>query len=692
MVNRILIVLTLLLSGQLSLFADSAKWPYVFPCRTEDGNNKDLMVMTLGEVDTPLANAVFDPATDIVSLDNGTKIENYYREVLNIKNYSPIDKTIFPVPPSGWCTWYFYYSRITEDEVKRNAKWIAENLKDYGAEYVQIDDGWQGADNDPEKKRDWNRLREGQFPNGMKSLADYIKSLGLTPGIWIAPHGQTDTEFALANKDVFIFKPDGQSASETWEGKFLMDPTTEASEKYFRDLFQKLCDWGYEYFKIDGQPIVVDEYRTKNQYMKTTGGDNVELYRDTLDIIRDVIGPEKYLLGCWGMPVEGIGIMNGSRTAGDVVLGWDGGFMLALRATQRDYYLHNIAWYNDPDVFILRSPMTYPQAQAWATLQGLSGVALMGTDRLEDLSDDRVDLMRRIYPAVDIRPMDLFQVKDNKRIMDLKVNHLGRRYDVAGVFNYDQDRRDTVHVKWEDLGLDSGKSVHVFDFWNKDYLGCWEGGIVADVDPTSCRVLTLMPDSGNIELVSTSRHITQGWVDLVKLEQSENAMSGSSHIIKGDPYQLTFAFPKGKNFIVKSAVARSDGNRLRSRVTNHQGWATVTFRSRQTCDIDWKVEFEPAEFYPYPVEKPDGLKVVKTGDDTVEVVWREQYWLNNGYQLYLDSKLMGYTPKAMFPLAGLDKEAKHTVEVETTWEDGTVSEKKTKIEFTMDTVYPESDK
>lgn len=673
-----------------SLSDESAKtWPHPVPCRIEDGANPDLFIMTLGNVETPLAQGTFDPVRDRVVLHDGGVKENYYRDTLGIKNYKPIDKTHFPLPPSGWCTWYFYYSRINEDEVRRNAKWIAEHLRPYGAQYVQIDDGWQG-DGGQNGGRDWSQVRPSTFPDGMENLAEYIKSLDLTPGIWIAPHGQSNPDVVKANPNVFLLKPDGTSASETWEGKFLVDPTTEASEAYMMDLFEKLCDWGYEYFKIDGQPIVVDEYARKQEFMKNPGKDNVTLYRQTLDWIRSTIGPERYLLGCWGMPVEGIGIMDGSRTAGDIVLGWRGGFMLALRAAQRSYFLHNIAWYNDPDVFVLRSPLTYPQAQAWATLQGLTGVALMGTDRMEDLSEPRVELMRRIYPAVDIRPLDLFEVKNNKRIWDLKVSHLDRRYDVVGLFNYDQEQRETMYLKWADLGLSAEQPIHVYDFWNRDYLGAWETGMVVDVDPTSCRVLTLLPDNGQIRLISTSRHITQGWVDLkeVRFDPAASAWSGTSEIIANDPYELRFAFPKGKNFVVKSAAAKDGRRPLAVEIENRQGWAAVRILADAAGTADWTVTFEPADFYPFPTSHPERVRVEQTGPGTARATWREQYWLNNGYRVYLDGQLLGYTPKAMFPLSGLEPGVEYTVEVETTWEDGTVSKERARRQFTLDPENP----
>ena len=109
-------------------------WPRVIPCRVADGTNRDLLVMTLGNVETPVADGVFDPIKDQITLNNGAVISNYYRDTLGVKFYQPLDKSRFPAPPSGWCTWYYYYNRINEAEVKGNARWIAENLKDYGAE------------------------------------------------------------------------------------------------------------------------------------------------------------------------------------------------------------------------------------------------------------------------------------------------------------------------------------------------------------------------------------------------------------------------------------------------------------------------------------------------------------------------------------------------------------------------------
>ncbi|MFH0759924.1 MAG: NPCBM/NEW2 domain-containing protein [Bacteroidota bacterium] len=651
------------------------QWPHPIPARIGDGPNKDLFIMTLGNVQTSIADGTFDPVKDEIRLKDGRVLPNYYRDNLGVKYYKPIDKKVFPLPPSGLCTWYYYYQDINEQEVRRNTDWIAGNLKEYGARYIQIDDGWQAErQNGKHGSRDWTGV-DTAFPGGMANLAKYIKSKGLIPGIWIAPHGQSNEAVVKKHPGVFLLKPDGTSASKTWEGDWLVDGSSEEGNAYLKDLFILMAGWGYDYFKIDGQPIVPEEYAKNKELMKHPGEAD-EVYRKTLETIREAIGPNRYLLGCWGLPVEGAGIMDGTRTGGDVVLGW-AGFMGALSPTMESYWQHNILWYTDPDVMLLRAPLTLEQARVWATLQGLTGQALMGSDRLMDLSDDRVELMKRVYPAVDIRPLDLFPSRRNKRIWDLKVNHLGRDYDVVGLFNFDENQSDLIHLTWKDLGLTESGPVQVFDFWNNEYLGSWEAGIALDILPTSCRVLTLIPDRGHIQLISTNRHITQGWIDLVSLEYQDNAkiISGKSHVIGNDPYQLAFSYPRGEYFKVERIKVKGERKEIRVKVINHQGWSTVRIESPVSGEVEWEVAFEPAEHYKYITRDPGRATVRRVGLDGVNLSWSPQYYLNSGYQVYLDRVLLGYTPGCSFPLRNLDPYKTYEVDVRTVWDDGTINDR-----------------
>lgn len=45
-------------------------------------------------------------------------------------------------PPMGWNSWDCFGANVTEAEVKANADYMAEYLKDYGWEYIVVDIRW----------------------------------------------------------------------------------------------------------------------------------------------------------------------------------------------------------------------------------------------------------------------------------------------------------------------------------------------------------------------------------------------------------------------------------------------------------------------------------------------------------------------------------------------------------------------
>jgi len=46
---------------------------------------------------------------------------------------------------NGWCSWFYTRRMATEEEQLANAQFIAQRLKPYGVEWVQLDAGWQKA-------------------------------------------------------------------------------------------------------------------------------------------------------------------------------------------------------------------------------------------------------------------------------------------------------------------------------------------------------------------------------------------------------------------------------------------------------------------------------------------------------------------------------------------------------------------
>lgn len=667
-------------------------WPRAMPCRTSDAGSPRVFVTMLGDVRTPLAEGVFEPADDRVRLHDGTIIEHYYRDKLGVAHYAPIDKSRFPLPPCGWCSWYYYYQQITPEEVKLNAEWMGRHLREYGARVCQLDDGWQGAGRGMGDNRDWTTL-DKRFAAGLDDLTRYIRAQGLTPGIWLAPHGQSNPDVVMRS-GAFLLDEQGATISDTWEGKFLVDPTRPRSHRYLHDLFRGLCEAGFDYFKIDGQPIVVDEYRKHAARMEAPPSDPVAAYRGTLETIRSAIGPDRFLLGCWGTPTQGVGYFNGCRIGGDIVQGLEG-LKVGVEAILRFNYLHNVVWYADPDVLSVRTPVSADTARAWATALGLTGQALLTSDRLPDLPDSRVEILRRVCPPTDIRPLDLFETRTFKTIWDLKVAHLGRQYDVVGCFNFDRARAQSVHVRWADLGLKPDASYHVYDFWERAYLGCWEAGYFAWAPPAGCVVLTLVeaaPDGAGqadgpppIVLLSTDRHITQGWIDLLELRYDAASLSyhGRSRLIGGAPYTLTFGLPRQRPTF-RVASARAGGADVR--VENHQGWATVTLTAGRSGEVDWRVTFEPAELYSFKVATPSGLSAEMIGIDALRLTWNRTYDGEAGYAVFLDGALLGVTPINAATVRDLPVEGTPEISVRSVWWDGTRSEAATTMK--LEELYP----
>lgn len=658
-------------------------WPRVIPARRRPAGRDDLLVTTLGEVRTPLADSTFDPVADRLTTRDGRTIEHYYRDTLKVPFYAPVDKSRFRVPPSGWCSWYFYYQEITSDEILENARWIARRLKPFGARTVQVDDGWQGTGHGKNENRDWSTTDARFRDRGMGGLAREIRALGLEAGLWLAPHGQSSAGVTRA-RDVFLWKPDGSTASDSWEGTYLLDPTAPGARDYLRDLFRTLRGWGYTYFKIDGQTVVLREYEKTIPFMRNAPpGDPKDVaarvYRDTLPAIREGIGPESYLLSCWGIPLPAMGLVNGSRTGGDVHQGWEG-FLYASAIAQEWNFLHNVAWYSDPDVLEVRPPLSDGTARAWATVFALTGQALMSSDRMTDLPESRVEILRRVYPAVDIRPLDLYRPDNvHKPVIDLKVAHLGRAYDVVGVFNYDGAAALNRLLSWAELGLEPG-AYHVYDFWSGTYLGAWEHGVFVDVPSGDVRVLTVVRAGPRPVLVSTSRHITQGWVDLLERNDGGTVerpvLSGRSRLVAGDPYRLTVAVPRAKpTFRLAAARARGAARPVRVRWESHQGYATATIESEVAQDVAWELSFAPAEPYRYPVESPGQVQAWPHGVAGAHVRWPAQYHVKAGYVVELDGQPVGYAFAPNATLRDLEPGRSYRVGVRSVWSDGSASPK-----------------
>ena len=49
-------------------------------------------------------------------------------------------------PPMGWNCYDYYDTSVNEEQIRKTAEYMAENLKEYGWEYVVVDIEWYSYD------------------------------------------------------------------------------------------------------------------------------------------------------------------------------------------------------------------------------------------------------------------------------------------------------------------------------------------------------------------------------------------------------------------------------------------------------------------------------------------------------------------------------------------------------------------
>lgn len=173
-------------------------------------------------------------------------------------------------PPMGWNSWDCYGAAVREEEIRGNAEYMANHLKEFGWEYVVVDIQWSepGAHSSqyrpfvPLEMDEYSRLIPAinRFPSaaggkGFRPLADYVHSLGLKFGIHImrgiprqAVHANTPIKGTTATaRD--IAHPNSICPWNT--DMYGVDPGKEGAQAYYDSLFELYAEWQVDFVKVD---------------------------------------------------------------------------------------------------------------------------------------------------------------------------------------------------------------------------------------------------------------------------------------------------------------------------------------------------------------------------------------------------------------------------------------------------------
>ena len=553
-------------------------------CESDPAEGRVKVVrQVVGRSHSLLNNAIYERKTDwLLSVDNynakvkvipvadhdydidvtGSEIvvrfrPRYFKEHRNLSYFDPSAFAVWKKPVVGWCSWFAYLDQVNEKEIKETAAVIGEKLKPFGLQYLQIDDGYEQQ---PIGLPDTWLHANGKFPSGLKALASYISEKGLTPGIWtnvtFADSGAAD-----ANRNLFVADREGRPALGNWIGYVMDGSNTETIHQLITPVYKGLNDDGFGYFKLDAlRHLKYEGYNSFKDFFVRKGIDRNEAYRSVAKEVREQAGRGKFLLACWGIRPELVGIADGCRIGND-------GFSYAGLAQFNSY--NNIIWRNDPDHIVLSAKEAYRSCLATS----LTGSLFMLTDKAETYRNSPlIEAARRTIPVLYTQPGQMYDVDPSRSsliagadvemsgsgprpfdassntvtgLMELEVNKPFENWVVLGRV----DDRDKV-LPFRELGLDEKKEYLVFEFWTKKFRGVAKSQFIPGAIDSAfnCQAFCIREKLNHPQLLATDRHISCGGLEIGSLDWQDDMLRGTSELVAGDKYIIYLYEGEGYTF------------------------------------------------------------------------------------------------------------------------------------------------
>ena len=518
----------------------------------------------------------------------------YYQKHRGLAFFEPWTYKPWPRSIAGWISWFAFYDRVTEKDIIETADAFSAAMAPYGYDILQIDDGYQSGKGAPGLWLNPN----SKFPKGLAHLAATIKAKGLTPGLWTGA-SFTDGDEPIKHPDWFVRGADGTPAKGNWIDYIVDASNPAALDALITPLYKGLRAQGWEYFKVDAlRHLRYEGYNAHRDYFDKTKTDLVAAYRRYARTIRDAIGRDVFMLGCWGIRPELAGIIDGCRIGDD-------GFAYAGLSQYNSF--NNVVWRNDPDHIELND-----DRYRSTLVTSLTGSILLLTDKPEMYRTGDLEAARRAAPVLFTSPGQVYDVDPSRSDalgrVDTEVSGSGPRPFDAGytpachLYLLEIERPfgswavlgrtggdPAETLSFADLGLDPKAEYLVYEFWTRHFLGAFSGSFApGPIDPKyRSQALVIRLREPRPQLLATSRHVTAGGPDLIDLHREGASLVGRSRLVGGDPYTITLTQPEGTTL----ADVTCRGAAVRR--TERDGFLVrVTLLADQSGDVDWTARFK----------------------------------------------------------------------------------------------------
>ena len=155
-----------------------------------------------------------------------------------------------------------------------------------------------------------------------------------------------------------------------------------------------------------------------------------------------------------------------------------------------------------------------------------------------------------------------------------------------------------------DAGLDASKTFVAFEFWTQQLLGEFRGSIPLHLNPGSVQLLALREVRSVPQIVGTSRHFTQGGLELKDQKWAEPELHGILRGEAGTSNQVFIHIPRGWIFPGDDTAYQYHLPDYTAKVFNpqsgysgaapQQALLRLLFRFEQNADKPFSVKFERA--------------------------------------------------------------------------------------------------
>ena len=481
---------------------------------------------------------------------------HYYRQHLGYKYHKPWERRPNTKAVAGWCSWEAYRREVSEENIVEAARFLARHFKDYGLEYVQLDDGYQSRPVTINTRRTlaeaWLTPNE-RFPSGLDGLCTAIKELGLSPGLWLSAsfdgNEEGEEDYVLRDADGTPLKPFFMEVA--------IDCRPENLEKHILPLYEGARRCGFEYIKTDQiRHLLYDALHEMVRLGLMSNHESARRFRAYMLTARRGLGDDVYYLASWGVLSEVVGIVDACRIATDANPQWPQVRMQIVESA-RWFHTHRILFLNDPDHICARTKPAW--AKTLLSLVSLSGGLFMLSDAIDTYDGERIRAIQKCLPpmttitgetgSLDVHYPAFAWTKQHGAAFKGKVERTWIEvsdedaYTLAGDHDTMYDDHPFASLwafhfqtqvgRWcvalrvatlplrgsttplSALGLDPDKSYLAFDFWTEKYLGLISGSLVVPpLELGSCQVIALREASDHPQFLACTRHVSMGAVSV----------------------------------------------------------------------------------------------------------------------------------------------------------------------------------